>query len=65
MKSSKFVATRWIREARGLVVVLPPIAVILSVLGSFMGGIAAPTEAASMGGVGSILALWLPRAIGW
>ncbi len=37
------------------VVVLPPIFLIFAVLGSIIGGIAAPTEAASMGGVGSIL----------
>ena len=37
------------------VVVLPPIFLIFSVLGSIIGGIAAPTEAASMGGIGSIL----------
>jgi len=37
------------------VVVLPPIFLIFAVLGSIIGGIAAPTEAASMGGIGSIL----------
>ncbi len=37
------------------VVVLPPIGLIVAVLGSIIGGIAAPTEAASMGGLGSIL----------
>jgi tripartite ATP-independent transporter DctM subunit len=36
-------------------VVLPPIALIFLVLGSIIGGIAAPTEAASMGALGSIL----------
>lgn len=41
------------------VVVLPPIALIFAVLGSIIGGIAAPTEAASMGGVGSILVAWM------
>jgi tripartite ATP-independent transporter DctM subunit len=34
---------------------LPPIALVLAVLGSIIGGIAAPTEAASMGALGSIL----------
>jgi tripartite ATP-independent transporter DctM subunit len=33
----------------------PPIALVLAVLGSIIGGIAAPTEAASMGALGSIL----------
>jgi tripartite ATP-independent transporter DctM subunit len=36
-------------------VVLPPLALVLSVLGSIIGGVAAPTEAASMGGLGAIL----------
>ena len=33
---------------------LPPIALVVAVLGSIIGGIAAPTEAASMGAIGSI-----------
>ncbi len=45
------------------VVVLPPIALIFAVLGSIIGGIAAPTEAASMGGVGSILVAWMSRRL--
>ncbi len=36
-------------------VVVPPLALVLSVLGSIIAGIAAPTEAASMGALGSIL----------
>jgi tripartite ATP-independent transporter DctM subunit len=36
-------------------VVVPPILLIVAVLGSIIGGIAAPTEAASMGALGSIL----------
>lgn len=38
-----------------LQVVAPPIALIFLVLGSIIGGVAAPTEAASMGALGSIL----------
>lgn len=34
---------------------LPPFALVLAVLGSIIGGVAAPTEAASMGALGSIL----------
>lgn len=34
---------------------VPPIALVVAVLGSIIGGIAAPTEAASMGALGSIL----------
>jgi tripartite ATP-independent transporter DctM subunit len=36
-------------------VVVPPVALVLAVLGSIIGGVAAPTEAASMGALGSIL----------
>lgn len=44
---------------RFLVVVTPPITLIVLVLGSIVGGVAAPTEAASMGAVGSILVVLL------
>lgn len=40
-------------------VVLPPIALIVLVLGSIIGGVAAPTEAASMGALGSIVLAFL------
>jgi tripartite ATP-independent transporter DctM subunit len=46
----------WIKAAR---VGLPPVALVLAVLGSIIGGIAAPTEAASMGALGSILVVAL------
>lgn len=36
-------------------VVIPPILLVVAVLGSIVGGVAAPTEAASMGAVGAIL----------
>jgi tripartite ATP-independent transporter DctM subunit len=42
----------WLRFFK---VVLPPLLLVLSVLGSIIAGIAAPTEAASMGALGSIL----------
>ncbi|MGQ9370618.1 TRAP transporter large permease [Azospirillum sp. A39] len=42
-----------------LTVGLPPIALVLAVLGSIIGGVAAPTEAASMGAIGSILVVLL------
>ncbi|WP_455384834.1 TRAP transporter large permease [Acidihalobacter prosperus] len=38
-----------------LKVVVPPIALVFAVLGSIIGGIAAPTEAASMGALGALL----------
>jgi tripartite ATP-independent transporter DctM subunit len=38
---------------------LPPISLVLAVLGSIIGGVAAPTEAASMGALGSIVVVTL------
>lgn len=38
-----------------VVVVLPPLGLVIAVLGSIIGGVAAPTEAASMGAIGSLL----------
>lgn len=38
-----------------VLVVAPPISLVVAVLGSIIGGIAAPTEAASMGAVGALL----------
>jgi tripartite ATP-independent transporter DctM subunit len=46
----------WLKAAR---VGLPPVALVLAVLGSIIGGIAAPTEAASMGALGSVLVVML------
>ena len=48
--------------ARRLIAVLiAPIALILAVLGSILGGVATPTEAASVGAVGAILLAALPH----
>lgn len=41
--------------ARIMRVVLPPLALVFAVLGSIIGGVAAPTEAASMGALGSVI----------
>ncbi|VAX08324.1 TRAP dicarboxylate transporter, DctM subunit, unknown substrate 6 [hydrothermal vent metagenome] len=45
-------AALWIRVLK---VLLPPLLLIIAVLGSILGGLATPTEAASVGAVGSIL----------
>ena len=42
----------WVRFFK---VVVPPVMLVVAVLGSIVGGIAAPTEAASMGAVGAVL----------
>ncbi len=39
---------------KALLVVVPPIGLVLAVLGSIVGGVAAPTEAASMGAIGAL-----------
>jgi tripartite ATP-independent transporter DctM subunit len=57
-------APRGFALARRLVAVLvAPIALILAVLGSILGGVATPTEAASVGAVGAILLAALPPSI--
>jgi tripartite ATP-independent transporter DctM subunit len=50
----------WLRFFK---VVLPPLALVLSVLGSIIAGIAAPTEAASMGALGSIVVTAVARRL--
>ncbi len=46
-------------------VVVPPILLIFAVLGSIIGGIAAPTEAASMGALGAILVAAAAGRLTW
>ncbi len=49
-------AQLWLRVLK---VALPPLALVVAVLGSIIGGVAAPTEAASMGALGAILVVAL------
>jgi tripartite ATP-independent transporter DctM subunit len=55
------------RELAGkmLRVVLPPLALVGAVLGSIIGGIAAPTEAASMGALGAIVVTAIGGRMSW
>lgn len=53
-------AQLWLRVLK---VALPPLALVGAVLGSIIGGIAAPTEAASMGALGSMLVVALARRL--
>jgi tripartite ATP-independent transporter DctM subunit len=46
-------------------VVAPPLFLIMAVLGSIIGGVAAPTEAASMGALGSIAITALTGRLSW
>ncbi|MFZ9182943.1 MAG: TRAP transporter large permease, partial [Hylemonella sp.] len=52
----------WIRFWK---VVVPPIMLVVAVLGSIVGGVAAPTEAASMGAVGAVLITVLAGRFTW
>jgi tripartite ATP-independent transporter DctM subunit len=48
---------------RVLKVLIPPLLLIVAVLGSILGGFATPTEAASVGAVGAILLAWSQRQL--
>lgn len=52
----------WVRFFKVLV---PPVMLVVAVLGSIVGGIAAPTEAASMGAVGAVLITILSGRFSW
>ena len=57
--------TRADLAGRMLRVVLPPLALVGAVLGSIIGGIAAPTEAASMGALGAIVVTAIGQRLSW
>ena len=46
-----------------MTVVLPPLGLVIAVLGSIIGGVAAPTEAASMGAIGALLIVIAARKL--
>ncbi|MDD9916641.1 MAG: TRAP transporter large permease subunit, partial [Rhodospirillaceae bacterium] len=50
---------------RALFVIGPPLALVAAVLGAIIGGVAAPTEAASMGAFGSIVVALMHRRLDW
>jgi tripartite ATP-independent transporter DctM subunit len=52
--------TLWLRALK---VALPPLVLVMSVLGSIIAGVAAPTEAASMGALGAIGVVALARRL--
>ena len=45
--------------------VLPPLLLVMAVLGSIIGGVAAPTEAASMGALGALVIAACARRLDW
>jgi len=50
---------------RVIKVLLPPLLLILAVLGSIIGGLATPTEAASVGAMGGIILAGFHRQLSW
>jgi tripartite ATP-independent transporter DctM subunit len=52
----------WVRFFK---VVVPPVVLVFAVLGSIIGGVAAPTEAASMGALGAILVTAFAGRMSW
>ncbi len=55
----------WSERLASLAGVLPPMLLVLCVLGSMFGGIASPTEAAAVGALGSLLLALLHRRLTW
>ncbi|MEM9683974.1 MAG: TRAP transporter large permease subunit, partial [Pseudomonadota bacterium] len=50
---------------KAVLVIGPPLGLVFAVLGAIIGGVAAPTEAASMGAFGSLLIALLHRRLTW
>ena len=50
---------------KALIAVIPPLALIIVVLGSIFAGIATPTESAALGGAGSLVLALLYRQFSW
>jgi tripartite ATP-independent transporter DctM subunit len=55
----------WGRKMRALKAVLLPIIIVLMVLGSIIGGVTTPTEAAAMGVLGALLSSLVYRQFSW
>jgi tripartite ATP-independent transporter DctM subunit len=64
-KAERDALSRGELAAKMLRVVLPPIALVGAVLGSIIGGVAAPTEAASMGALGAIVVTAIGGRMSW
>ncbi|WP_271274363.1 TRAP transporter large permease [Aliamphritea hakodatensis] len=59
------VATKGEQYRKALKAIVPPLALILVVLGSIFAGIATPTESSALGGVGAIVLAALYRQFSW
>lgn len=55
-------AQKWAMTAKSLV---PPLALILAVMGTILGGVATPTEAAGMGATGAAILALFNRKLSW
>lgn len=65
LPSERLDSDELIPPVRLLLALVPPIALILIVLGSILTGIATPTEAASLGALGATLLALARRQLGW
>ena len=64
-KSERDAISRGELAGKMLKVVLPPLGLMTAVLGSIIGGVAAPTEAASMGALGAIVVTAIGGRMSW
>ena len=64
-KEERALVSRKQLAGKVLRVVLPPVALVGAVLGSIIGGVAAPSEAASMGALGSIVITAVTGRLSW
>ena len=55
----------WSEKFKSLAAVLPPLLLIVIVLGSIFGGIATPTEAAALGALGSMVCAGITKTLTW
>ncbi|MFW1676932.1 TRAP transporter large permease [Pontibacter sp. JAM-7] len=59
------VANKAQQYRKALIAIIPPLALILVVLGSIFAGIATPTESSALGGVGALVLALLYRQFSW
>ncbi len=64
-KEERALVSKWELAGKVLRVVAPPVGLVGAVLGSIIAGIASPSEAASMGALGSILITALTGRMSW
>jgi tripartite ATP-independent transporter DctM subunit len=55
----------WSEKFKSLLAVVPPLVLIVIVLGSIFGGVATPTEAAALGALGSMVCAGITKSLTW